>query len=152
MGRISPRAPFFSNVAVTVELPGTSANTRTDSRTPVLFVRKTTDEQEAEDSRSAGNEPVNQYRLVFLRLAVAGGKRVVFGFKVNPIAAKPKLVVEEVPTLTEQIAGGAWRKITPQQPLANGEYALGFINEDGTEAFAGVYDFGVGPASPVKKP
>jgi hypothetical protein len=150
-GKNFARSAFFLDVAVTVDLPGTSAKTRTDSHTPVLLVRKTTDEQEAQDSRSVGNEPVNQYHLVLLRLEAVGPNRVVYGFKTNPIAGKPKLVADEVPILTEQIAGGEWRKITPQQPLADGEYALSFMNE-GTDVSSDVYDFGVGPAPPAKKP
>ena len=106
---------------------------------------------------SVGNCPCaigrfNQYRPVLLRLEAVGPNRVVFGYKASPLAGKPKLVADEVQILTEQIAGGEWRKITPQQPLANGEYALSFMVEGGSGVSLDVYDFGVGPAAPTKKP
>lgn len=151
-GKNLARSTFFLDAKATVDLPGTAAKNRTESYTPVLFVRETTDEQEARDSRAAGNEPVNEYGLVLLRLQPAGANRIVFGIAANPIAGKPKLVLDKVPVLTERIAGGQWRKITPQQPLANGEYALAFVDEAGVDASVDVYDFGVGPSMPVKKP
>ena len=142
---------FFVDAKVTNDLPGIAATIRTDSRTPVLFVRKTTDEQEADDSHSAGQQPVNQYHPVLLQLQVAGPNRVVFGFTANQIAGKPKLVAKEIPALIEQIASGQWRKITPRQPLADGEYALTFEDAASTAVGVDVYDFGVGPVQPAKK-
>jgi hypothetical protein len=143
---------FFSNVKITIDLPGPSAGTRTKSNTPVLFVRMTTDEQEAEDSRAAGSEPVGKYQLVLLGVERAGKNRVVFGFASSSGGlSKPKMVASQVAILTQQI-GNEWRKITPQQPLANGEYAVTWENDAGTNATADVYDFGVGPAPPAKNP
>jgi hypothetical protein len=151
-GRNLARNTFFLDARATIDLPGASAKNRTDSLTPILFVRETTGKREAQDSRAAGNGPVNQYSLVLLRVQPAGANRIVFGIPANPIAGKPKLVLDKVPILTERIAGGEWRKISPQQPLANGEYALTFVDEVGADVSLDVYDFGVGPAPAPKKP
>jgi hypothetical protein len=146
------RSSAFLASFSTWEIPGRFAPTRIDAGIPVLFVGKTTDEQEADDSRSAGNSPVSQYHIVLLRLKTVGQDRQVFGYAQNQLTIKLTLKTDEIAVRTEEIAGGQWRKITPQEPLANGEYAITFMDTTRTLISGDVYDFGVGPAVPVKKP
>ena len=53
-----------------------------------------------------------------------------------------------IPTSAEQVNGGEWLKITPQQPLQPGEYAVVEMLDPKTINMF-VWDFGVNPNAPA---
>lgn len=138
------RGSFFLDAVSTVEVPMPAAKVRSIGHTPIIFFRLTTDEQEEKASLAAGNANVVQTHLVLLHVHPIGDVRVLFGFTAHQIAGAVKLKEDVVDTSTEEIAGSAWRKITPTQPLPDGEYAVALMPDSVKDANSEVYDFGIG--------
>jgi hypothetical protein len=146
------RAQVLMKQVVTLGLRGGAAKLRVDSRTPVVFVRKSTEEEEESDSQAAGNGNVPQAHYVLLHLPVVRDSRVVCDFSSAPIAGKPTRLQVTVEISMEQVANGQWWRISPRQPLPDGEYAIAFMPDDKTQSQTEVYDFGIGaPKLPTAK-
>jgi hypothetical protein len=149
------RGSLFLDAIETVDLPSASAEIRIASHSPIIFVRTSTDQREEADSLAAGHTNVIQSHFLLLRMHVAGNARVLCGFKAPQIAGGVTLEEDEVDTLTEEIAGGFWQKITSKQPLPDGEYAIALMPDDKKNANTEAYDFGIGlqvKPVPAKKP
>lgn len=151
------RAQVFANARMTVDLPMPAAKTRIANHSPVIFIRMTTEEQEEAETSRAGNASVLQRRFVLLRAHPAGQSRQLLALSVVQFTEEMTAKEDIVDSTTEQIAGGLWRRITPAQPLPDGEYAVALLPmsvKDVADITSEAYDFGVGPAAALrpKKP
>jgi hypothetical protein len=123
------RAQFLVlKMGSSVELLGMAAKARVDSHTPAIFVRKS--EEAEEEAQSAVNPTSVQEHYVLLHAQVADDHRVLCTFT-------------------------AWQlglKLTPKQPIPDGEYAVVHMPDSKKMFETNSYDFGVGPVSlkPVK--
>ncbi|HEY0163659.1 MAG TPA: hypothetical protein VGB69_13345 [Edaphobacter sp.] len=88
-------------------------------------------------------------RYVIVRADVRTGSRIVSSFKIGLLGGT-KLEEDVVETTSEVMPGGHWMKLTPQQSLTFGEYALMEVLND-KEVNLGVWDFGVHPTAPANR-
>jgi hypothetical protein len=153
----------FSGAKEPVRLDGQSARVRVHVDDPVLYVSLDTGNSESVAPEDAmvvdihdAKAPVNkddysspESRYAIVRVDVRPGERVIGAIRVNR-AGEAKQSADIVPTKAEILPGKHWMKLTPQQPLPIGEYALmeilqpGVINLD-------VWDFGVSPNAPENR-
>jgi hypothetical protein len=107
--------------------------------------------EEEEDLQSAATGAVKLH-YVLLRAHVVDGRRVIYGFSAAPFFGKfTRQKADEVEVVSEEVATGQWLKITPKQPLPDGEYAINRMPDDKKLAETFVYDFGI-DALPSKPP
>lgn len=88
-------------------------------------------------------------RYVIVRADVRTGSRVVASFKISLLGGVQQ-DEDVVQTTVEVLPGGHWMKLTPNQSLTFGEYALLEILSD-REVNLGVWDFGIHPMAPANR-
>jgi hypothetical protein len=128
----------------TLDLPGGVAALRITNRSAVIFVRKS--ELTTPEVQSIVTAMGAASHYVLLRMRALEGRRVLCSFSYWKLGGKRTRREDDVDTTIEEIAGGRWLKLTPKQPLPDGEYALVAMPDDTTQAGTYVYDFGVGPS------
>jgi len=141
IGENIARSQFFLKSVATLELPDAAAKLRVSSRTPVIYVRRSAEEEEELQSASTGAVNVH---YVLLRTRVVDGRRVIYGFSAAPFGKYVRQKEDEVEVISQEVATGQWLKITPKQPLPDGEYAVNRMPDDRKLAESFVYDFGIG--------
>lgn len=146
----------FASSKQKIELDGPHAKTQIHVPRPVLFFnvdeQKKTDDSKGptsgnpdkiEDAMLMPPKMTERYRIV--RAQSGKNSRVIGNLKIS-IAGKVSQQQTFVPATGEMIGGG-WVKITPQQDLVPGEYAVAEMMGD-KEMNLFVWDFGVNPAAP----
>jgi hypothetical protein len=109
------------------------------------------------DTRGAGsakdknsfNSANSQYAIVRVRSNFKKDYRVVSGIKIG-VAGKVSQTEDVIPTTIQVLPGNRWVKLTPQQPLTIGEYALMELLGPG-QVNLSVWDFRIDPQSPDNK-
>jgi hypothetical protein len=139
------RAQFFLKQVTTVELPGIAAKLRVNSRSPAIFVRKSMEEEDELQSDANGKSAPARYAL--LRMRVVEKSRVLYYYSFAQFSRKPTRHEDEIEGLTEEVSAGQWIKITPKDPLPDGEYAVVLKPDDKNLIDSFAYDFGIGPAT-----
>jgi len=130
----------------TVEIPDAHAKVQSHTAVPSLYANLDSG-QGATASAAAPGEAVLSAtdRFKIIRLEAKGGKRIAGAVKVA-VTGKTKTDERFVPATVTAMTGG-WVKITPVDPLPNGEYAVAeMLTKDGMNLY--VWDFGVNPAAP----
>ncbi len=125
----------------TVVLPGVAAKVRVRSHSPVIFVRRTAEEEEMESSANGKAVPRH---LALLKMRVDGGHRLVNTF--STWVGKTSRHEDLADVSTEEVAGGSWVKLIPRAPLPDGEYAVVQLPDDKKLFKSVIYDFGIGAA------
>ena len=155
-----------------VQLKGVSAATQLHTGTPVLYIRigddlppDAPDDAFTVDTHGASNAAAipgggsasSQY--VIVRADVRSDVRIIASFKISMLGQTTRQQ-DLIPATTELLPGGHWMRVTPQQPLLPGEYALMEVL-NAKDVNLAVWDFGVHPDAPenegvilplVKKP
>ncbi len=126
----------------TIEVPGPRAKVRSHINLPSIYVNEQ-QEQEDPSAQQTGSElPWDRFHVV--RMQTKGNSRVVGNVKIS-VVGKASQEQKLVSTHAEKLTGG-WVKITPEAPLANGEYALvEMLGKDGMNLY--VWDFAVDPSA-----
>ena len=75
--------------------------------------------------------------------------RVVSGIKIG-VAGKVTQTEDVIPTTAQVLPGNRWIRLTPQQPLTIGDYALMEVLGPG-EVNLSVWDFRIDPQGPDNK-
>lgn len=126
----------------TIELPGTHAKVQSHVATPSIYIADRPDAQS--QAKQEPELPLDRFKIV--RMQVKGDKRIVGDLKVaiyGKVSQEQKLVASH----SEKMTGG-WVKVTPQAPLATGEYAIvEMLGKEGMNL--NVWDFGVNPSAPA---
>lgn len=149
----------FHGAQEPVRLNGQAARVRLHVDDPALYVRLDThNEQIAPESAFVVNthgadavpdkndfsSPDSRYAVV--KVDVQPGERVIGALRISR-AGRAVQSADIIPMKAEILPGKHWMKLTPQQPLPVGEYALmeilapGMVNLD-------VWAFGVAPSAP----
>ena len=135
----------------TVELQGTHAAIQAHVADPVIFANVDSGATNAVDSTGAAASSVDRdldqqpdrYRIV--RVQQKSDKRVVANLTIG-ITGHVKEQESFIKTTAQPVSGG-WVKITPQEQLTPGEYALvEMLGPKQMNLF--VWDFGVNPSAP----
>ncbi len=150
----------LSSAKQTIELPGLHAAVQAHGARPVIYVSAAdeapapspTDKSSASaatDKKDADKQPAPAaQRFQIVRLQPKKNTRVVGNLK---IAVYGKVSQDEsfVPSSMESISG-SWFKLTPNQDLAPGEYAVvEMLNSKDMNLY--IWDFGVNPAAPANQ-
>jgi len=135
----------------TVELKGTHATIQAHVADPVIFAKVDSSASNAVDSSGEAATPadrelaeqIDRYRLV--RVQQKPDKRVVANLTIG-LTGHVKEQESFIKTAAQPVSGG-WVKITPQEQLTPGEYALvEMLGPKQMNLF--VWDFGVNPSAP----
>ncbi len=136
-----------------IEIPGQHAKVQAHSTVPAVYINVAQQDQPSGDAAQSAQKPEqpmqpaqpwDRFRIV--RAESKQDKRIVGNIK---IAVYGKVSQEQklVPTTAQKLTGG-WVKVTPDKPLAPGEYALvELLGADGVNLY--VWDFGVNPNAPA---
>ncbi len=123
----------------TIELTGSHAGIQAHVTMPFLYVNAA---QEAQNGDA--KLPWDRFRIV--RMEGKRDRRVLGDIKIT-IFGKTSQQQKLVPASSNQLTGG-WVMISPNEPLARGEYALvEMLGKEGVNLY--VWDFGVNPAAPA---
>jgi hypothetical protein len=98
---------------------------------------------------NAVSSPTSQYAIVRLRGNFKRDNRVVSDVKIG-VAGKVSQNQDVIPTTAQILPGKRWLKLTPQQPLTIGDYALMEVLGPG-EVNLSVWDFRIDPQGPDNK-
>jgi hypothetical protein len=127
------------------ELPNPAAKLRVRSHTPVIFYRISTEEEEEVKSvQPAANTQGIRVHYVLLRVKVNGDHRIPYTYVSWQLGIKRARREDDVDVSTEEVANGQWMKITPREPLLDGEYAVVRMPDNKKYYELNAYDFGVG--------
>ena len=149
--------PLSLSSKQTIELDGARAPVQAHVTQPVLYVQVESEEGPTEakppaspaDAKKTSNAPdsthqaLDRYRIV--RLQSKKDIRVVGDLNVGVTG---KISQKENWIKTSSTSFGEWVKITPQEPLTKGEYAVVELLEKG-EVNLFVWDFGVDASAPA---
>ena len=135
----------------TIELDGAHAKIQSHVPQPTIYVNIDDEGQdlspEQPQKTAYADKPNDPLRFRIVRAETKQDKRIVGAIK---IAMYGKVSQQQnlVPTHSEVMPGSSWVKVTPDAPLAPGEYALvEMLGKDGMNLY--VWDFGVNPSAPA---
>lgn len=147
-----------------IQIAGAESKIRLHVNDPALYVSILgAEDTEADssavtvDTHGAGSakdkNPVNstnsQYAIVRVRSNFKRDYRVVSGIKIG-FSGKASLTDDVIPTTIQMLPGGRWMRLTPQQQLTIGDYALMELLGPGVVNLS-VWDFRIDPQSPDNK-
>ncbi len=131
-----------------IELDGVRAKIQSHTGVPAIYVNIDPHDANGATVPAKGEPPPlppgDRFKIV--RAQVKNGKRIAGGIKIAPYG-KVKPDERFVPATVQELTGG-WVKLSPTQPLANGEYAVvEMLGKEGMNLY--VWDFGVSPSAPA---
>jgi hypothetical protein len=132
----------------TIELEGARAKVQSHTGFPALYINIDSVDANGKPVLAPGEPapPPAAERFKIVRAEIKNGKRIAGGIKIAPYG-KVKADERFVPATVQELTGG-WVKLSPTQPLANGEYAVvEMLGKEGMNLY--VWDFGVNPAAPA---
>jgi hypothetical protein len=147
-----------------VQIPGAESKVKLHVNEPAFYVSIVgVDDNEADssavtvDTRGVGsakdknpfNSANSQYAIVRVRSNFKKDYRVVSGIKIG-MAGKVTQTEDVIPTTVQVLPGNRWIRLTPQQPLTIGEFALMELLGPG-EVNLSVWDFRIDPQGPDNK-
>jgi hypothetical protein len=132
----------------TIEIPESHAKVQAHTGMPAVYVNFEVGAGAPATAAIPGDPPplpANE-RFKIIRVQTKGGKRVAGAVKTT-VTGKTTTDERYVPVTISTMTGG-WVKITPVEPLPNGEYAVAeMIGKDSMNLY--VWDFGVNPNAPA---
>ncbi|MEO6816455.1 MAG: hypothetical protein ABI177_07120 [Edaphobacter sp.] len=130
------RSMVYVGGHASVELDGTSSSTNLAEGHDSFLIR------------IGGDDPdLVRQRVHLVRLRATKDRRVVISYSQNIFGGQRKKKVDDIQIKKSDAAKDTWLKITPQKPLAPGEYGILFMNNDPAFVPDVVYDFEVGSDS-----
>jgi hypothetical protein len=140
----------LAGVKQTIELPDTHAKVQSHTTVPSVYINiDSNGGTPATATVQASGDPPPlplSERFKIIRVDVKNGKRTAGAIKIA-VTGKMKTDERFVPATATTMTGG-WVKLTPTEPLANGEYAIAeMLGKEGINLY--VWDFGVNPAAPA---
>jgi hypothetical protein len=132
----------------TIELPDAHSKVQSHTGVPSLYINIDLNQGAPATAQATGDPPplppTERFKLI--RVDIKNGKRVAGSLKIA-VTGKMKTDERFVPSTATAMTGG-WVKVTPTDPLANGEYAVAeLLGKEGINLY--VWDFGVNPNAPA---
>ena len=131
-----------------IELKGASARVQAHETAPAIYVDVTASSSD-EKTNQASPELNKPDRFKIIRVQAKKDARVVSNVKIS-LLGKVSNQEDIVPATAEVVSNGEWVKLTPEHPLAPGEYALVEMLDPKTINMF-VWDFGVHPNAPANQ-
>lgn len=138
----------LAGVKQTIELPDAHAKVQSHTAVPSIYMNLDAGQSAPATAQVAGAVPAlaPADRFKIIRVQSKGGKRTAGAVK-TAVTGKTTTDERFVPATVTPMTGG-WVKITPVDPLANGEYAVAeMLGKDSINLY--VWDFSVNPAGPA---
>jgi hypothetical protein len=147
-----------------IQIPGFESKVRLHINDPALYVSLTLPAEPtavasavAVDTHGLGSakdtnavsSAASQYAIIRVRGNFKRDNRVVTGVKIG-VGGKVSQTEDVILTTAQILPGDRWLKLTPQQPLLIGDYALMEVLGPG-EVNLSVWDFRIDPQSPDNK-
>jgi hypothetical protein len=132
----------------TIELEGVRAKIQSHTGVPAIYVNVDQQDATGAPATTKAESPPSPTaeRFKIIRTEIKNGKRIAGAIKIAPYG-KVKADERFVPATVQELTGG-WIKISPKEPLAPGEYAVGeMLGKEGMNLY--VWDFGVNPSAPA---
>lgn len=153
----------LGGVKQSVQIPGAESRVKLHVNDPALYVSITgADDNEADPAAVTvethgassvkdknGSSLNSQYAIVRVRSNFKKDYRIVSGINIG-VAGKVTQTQDVIPTTSQVLPGDRWVKLTPQQPLTIGDYALMEVLGAG-EVNLSVWDFRIDPQGPDNK-
>jgi hypothetical protein len=154
----------LGGIQQSVQIPGAESKVKLHVNDPAFYVSIVgVDDNEADssavtvDTRGAGsakdknpfNSTNSQYAIVRVRSNFKKDYRVVSGIKIG-VGGKVTQTEDVIPTAVQVLPGNRWIRLTPQQPLTIGDFALMELLGPG-EVNLSVWDFRIDPQGPDNK-
>src|SRR3954467_4783369 len=138
--------PIPTGSKQSIDLKGAHARVQSHDHTPAVYVDVTASSPDSPDNKpSPGLNRPDRFKIV--QVQVKKDTRVVSNVKIS-LLGKVSNQEDVIPTKAEAVSGGEWVKLTPEQPLSPGEYAVVEML-DPTSINMFVWDFGVNPSAPM---
>jgi hypothetical protein len=144
-GAVSKVKLHINDPALYVSIPGADDNKEADSSAVTV---DTHGAGSAKD-KNAVSSASSQYAIVRVHSNFKKDYRVVSGIKIG-VAGKVTQTEDVMPTTAQVLPGNRWIRLTPQQPLTIGDYALMELLGPG-EVNLSVWDFSIDPQGPDNK-
>ncbi len=152
----------LGGIQQSVQIPGAESKVKLHINDPAFYVSIVgVDDNEAVssavtvDTHGGGsvkhgfNSSNSQYAIVRVRSNFKKDYRVVSGIKIG-VAGKVTQTEDVIPTVAQSLPGNRWIRLTSQQPLTIGDYALMEVLGPG-EVNLSVWDFRIDPQGPDNK-
>lgn len=141
-----------SSVHRILSIPGAYSDIQLHVPAPVFYVRVGNDDEETDggaftvdthgaSGRATPSGGTADSGYVIERMDVREDSRIINSFRIGTLGTGRKQP-DIIETKQEMLSGGRWMKLTPEQPLEFGEYALIEVISD-HEINLNVWDFGV---------
>ena len=137
--------PIPTGSKQSIDLKSAHARVQAHEDTPAIYVDVTASSSDSDNKPSPELNRPDRFKIV--RVQVKKDTRVVSSVKIS-LLGKVSNQEEVIPTTAEAVSGGEWVKLTPEHPLAPGEYAVVEML-DPTTINMFVWDFGVNPNAPM---
>ena len=147
----------LSGAKQNIEIPEAHAKVQAHTAVPSVFINVSADTAKGAPAVASGAEELGHVgeesaalpvaeRFRIIRVESKGNKRVAGAIKVG-VTGKTKTDERFIGATVTTMSGG-WVKVTPIDPLANGEYAVAeMLGKDSMNLY--VWDFGVNPNAPA---
>ena len=142
-------APFVYKPKNTIQVQGAAANVRLHDPRASIYIRGF---GIAGSEDAAGSpETSTQTDLTVVRLESKKDRRIISTIAFTQITGKAARGIQTIALTVEKLGNTGWRKITPNEPLPPGEYAL-MCMPRGPEFFpTSVFDFAIDPNGPANQ-
>lgn len=138
----------LSGARQSIELPEAHAKVQSHTAVPSIYVNIDASQGIPAVARDPDDPtpltPTERFKII--RVETKGGKRIAGAVKIA-VTGKMKTDERFVPVTATSMTGG-WVKLTPVDPMPNGEYAVAeILGKEGINLY--VWDFGVNPNAPA---
>lgn len=144
-GAVSKVKLHINDPALYVSIPGADDNQEAVSSAVTVETHGAGSIKDKNSLSSANT----QYAIVRVRSNFKKDYRVVSGIKIG-VGGKVMQTIDVMPTTAQILPGNRWIKLTPQEPLTIGDYALMELLGAG-EVNLSVWDFSIDPQGPDNK-
>jgi hypothetical protein len=136
------RSMVYVGGHASIDLRGLNSSTHLADAQATFYIRANTDDPE-----------LMRQRVHLILLEQAKDRRVVIKYSQNIFGGQRKKKYHDIAITKTSAKGNAWLKITPQKPLAPGEYGIAFMSNDPAFVPDAIYDFdmAIGAAAPEKQ-
>jgi hypothetical protein len=139
-------APFVYKPKASIEIEGAAANVRLHDPHVSIYVRGFSDWS---GDAAPSSETSTRTDLMLVRAESKKDRRIISTVAFTQITAKAARSEDTVAFTMEKVGNSDWRKITPNDPLPPGEYALMFMPRGQNLFPTRVFDFAVDPKAPT---
>jgi hypothetical protein len=139
-------APFVYKPRMSIEVEGAAASVRLHDQHVIIYIRRFGDDSE---DAAPSSDTSTQTDLMLVRAESRKDRRIISNVAFTQITAKAARSSETIEFTMEKVGNTDWQKLTPNEPLPPGEYALVYMPRGQNLLPTQVFDFAVDPNAPA---